>query len=257
MDDVNCIINENGGTEWRRKADGKLHREDGPAVVSLSGKKKEWYRHGLKHREDGPAVEWSDGDSEWWFNGELHREDGPAIERADGTKEWYLYGEHHCEDGPAIKRSNGDKEWWLKRKRHREDGPAVERADGTKEWWIDGNLHCENGPAIINSDGWCYWYRNHERHREDGPAAYNHKNGRFQFWVNGEVPRSFEWQGIRHYVHEGDLIADFQNETGSQLISASESKLAKYYPNMGLKVYLILDEIEFSLITITFGNDPI
>jgi hypothetical protein len=54
---------------------------------------KEWYLDGKIHREDGPAVEWVNGSKEWWLNGKLHREDGPAIERADGHKEWYLYSE--------------------------------------------------------------------------------------------------------------------------------------------------------------------
>ena len=70
--------------EWRRN--GKLHREDGPAVEWANGGK-EWYRSGKHHRDDGPAVEWANGYKEWWRNGKFHREDGPAIERADGSKE--------------------------------------------------------------------------------------------------------------------------------------------------------------------------
>jgi len=46
-----------------------------------------WYLNGKLHREDGPAVEWADGHREWWLNGELHREDGSAIEWANGTRE--------------------------------------------------------------------------------------------------------------------------------------------------------------------------
>ena len=45
---------------------------------------KYWYLNGKLHREDGPAVEWSNGSKEWWLNGELHREDGPAVECVDG-----------------------------------------------------------------------------------------------------------------------------------------------------------------------------
>ena len=51
---------------------------------------KEWCLNGKLYREDGPAVEWSDGTKEWWLNDKLHREDGPAIEFANGTKYWYL-----------------------------------------------------------------------------------------------------------------------------------------------------------------------
>jgi energy-coupling factor transporter ATP-binding protein EcfA2 len=51
-----------------------------------------WYQNGKLHREDGPAIEWSDGNREWYKNGKLHREDGPAVEDADGYKVWYIEG---------------------------------------------------------------------------------------------------------------------------------------------------------------------
>ena len=73
---------------------------------------KQWYLNGKLHREDGPAVERSDGYKEWWLNDYLHREDGPAIEWADGTKYWYLNGNFHREDGPAVE-FDGDKWWYL------------------------------------------------------------------------------------------------------------------------------------------------
>jgi hypothetical protein len=62
---------------------------------------KEWYLNGKLHREDGPAVEYSDGTKYWYLNGKLHREDGPAIESSKRVnfigrwtchkaKSWYL-----------------------------------------------------------------------------------------------------------------------------------------------------------------------
>ena len=53
---------------------------------------KHWFLNGKLHREDGPAVELANGTKSWYLNGKYHREDGPAVERADGTKEWYLNG---------------------------------------------------------------------------------------------------------------------------------------------------------------------
>ncbi len=87
-------INKYGDKEWY--LNGKLHREDGPAIEKSNGEKY-WYLNGKFHREDGPAVENTNGYKSWWINGELHREDGPAIEYADGTKVWYLNGNivHH------------------------------------------------------------------------------------------------------------------------------------------------------------------
>jgi hypothetical protein len=51
---------------------------------------REWYLNGKLHREDGPAIEWVNGTCFWCLNGKLHREDGPAVEYADGSRYWYL-----------------------------------------------------------------------------------------------------------------------------------------------------------------------
>jgi antitoxin component YwqK of YwqJK toxin-antitoxin module len=53
---------------------------------------KEWYLNGKLHREDGPAIEYVSGTKMWYLNGKLHREDGPAAEGSGGTKEWWLNG---------------------------------------------------------------------------------------------------------------------------------------------------------------------
>ena len=58
---------------------------------------KEWCLNGKLHREDGPAVEHTNGTKCWYLNGQRHREDGPAIEWAGGTKHWYLNGEELTE----------------------------------------------------------------------------------------------------------------------------------------------------------------
>ena len=73
------------------KVSGKLHRENGPAIILHDGTKM-WYRCGKLHREDGPAREYPDGSKEWYRDGLLHREDGPAVEYAVGINYWYLNG---------------------------------------------------------------------------------------------------------------------------------------------------------------------
>ena len=45
-----------------------------------------WYKDGKLHREDGPAVKWTNGSKFWYKDGKLHREDGPAIEYINGDK---------------------------------------------------------------------------------------------------------------------------------------------------------------------------
>ena len=89
MKTYTVMVHDNGDKAWYR--DGKVHREDGPAIENADGGKV-WYLNGKLHREDGPAIEHADGDKSWYLNDKLHREDGPAIEFADGTKFWYLNG---------------------------------------------------------------------------------------------------------------------------------------------------------------------
>jgi len=94
-------IDEDDSKFWH--LDGKLHREDGPAIERCDDSK-EWYANGKRHRIDGPAVVHFEGTKEWYINGNLHREDGPAIEWSDGTKEFWLFGEKF-EDEEVFKTS--------------------------------------------------------------------------------------------------------------------------------------------------------
>ena len=75
---------------WRLP-NGKLHREDGPAIIHLHGGV-EWYLNGSRHRCDGPAQINFNKDKRWWVNGKLHREDGPACENSNGTRHWWING---------------------------------------------------------------------------------------------------------------------------------------------------------------------
>jgi hypothetical protein len=48
---------------------------------------------GRLHREDGPALETSDGTSYYFIDGALHRDNGPAICSADPKHcHWYKHG---------------------------------------------------------------------------------------------------------------------------------------------------------------------
>jgi hypothetical protein len=79
------VVNNNNRTEWRLdgKLDGKLHREDGPAVEWPAGTK-EWYLNGKRHRVDGPAIEWGDGTWSWYLNGKQLTEE--QFNEATGKK---------------------------------------------------------------------------------------------------------------------------------------------------------------------------
>lgn len=76
-----------------------------------------YYKNGKIHREDGPAIEWRNGNKHWCLNGCLHRTDGPAIELVETEQrctinKWSINGYFHREDGPAVEWGNGYKEWW-------------------------------------------------------------------------------------------------------------------------------------------------
>ena len=61
-----------------------------------------WRKGGLLHRENGPALIWISGYMEWRLDGELHRDDGPAIKNLDGSEKWYQHGKLHRENAPAV-----------------------------------------------------------------------------------------------------------------------------------------------------------
>jgi len=51
-----------------------------------------WFLNDKLHRENGPAVVTSGGVKLWYINGKLHREDGHALEyTSTGYKEWYYH----------------------------------------------------------------------------------------------------------------------------------------------------------------------
>jgi hypothetical protein len=117
-DEPKLKINKNGDMFWRLK--GKLHREDGPAIIYADGDKY-WYINGSRHRIDGPAAIQSNEEA-WFYNGLLHNESGPAR---------IIYRQ-----GIIL-----SKYWYLNDNLHRIDGPAVEYTDGNKVWCIDGKIY--------------------------------------------------------------------------------------------------------------------
>ncbi len=127
---------------------GKLHRDDGPALIRLDGTQ-EWWQNDKQHREDGPAIIRPNGVEEWFQRGDLHRDDGPAVTWPDGAEEWYQHGKLHRDDGPAEIYANGSQFWYQCGERHREDGPAEVRPDGTQKWYWHGQEVTEEEHAEL------------------------------------------------------------------------------------------------------------
>jgi hypothetical protein len=103
-----AIIYPNGDKEWWKEDiqytenfENKLNKikMDKEFEKNVRENRYTTYRlNGRLHREDGPAVEWTNGDKHWWVDGLRHREDGPAIEYSDGTKEYWLEGIEYTEE---------------------------------------------------------------------------------------------------------------------------------------------------------------
>lgn len=194
--------------EKRWLLNGKLHRDDGPAIEWKDGA--EWFRHGEHHRTDGPAVDRSDRRC-WYIDGEflsetqfIERTNTPVMEvTIDGDKVWKLNDQWHRVDGPAIERVDGSKEWFQNGQWHREDGPAIEWADGTRQWWVNGQQHRLDGPAAIfppqeKGGPWQKeWRINGVLHRESGPAI-EFFNGTSKWYIDGrEISRKDKaWPGV-------------------------------------------------------------
>jgi hypothetical protein len=108
---MSMCSSSNRDKSWK-DADGKFHREDGPALEYANGLKI-WYWHGELHREDGPAIQYADGTKFWYWRGKAHREDGPACEYASGTKYWFYHGQLiNCQSNEEFLRMVKLKAFW-------------------------------------------------------------------------------------------------------------------------------------------------
>jgi hypothetical protein len=135
-------VDNRGVERWHFQ--GKLHREDGPALIypeSLGGAQW-WYKRGTIHRTNGPAIIYPNGTSVWFNNGREHRVGGPAVEYASGTKIWKQNGAYHRLDGPAVERPRSKTyKWYQWGKLHRTDGPASDswkQGFHIQKWYING-----------------------------------------------------------------------------------------------------------------------
>lgn len=187
-----------------------------------------YYINGKIHRENGPAIEWSDGSKYWYIEGNLHRDKKPAVIQMNGLCEWWENGnfvykkiihptsvqelidnENQVEQIKEIalygfdsetkaeiikiKQYNGFEYRKYNHKLHREDGPAVEDLDGTKEWRINGKVHREDGPAIELKNGTKKWYKHDSLHRENGPAI-EYADGKKRWFLHGEEYSQIEYE---------------------------------------------------------------
>lgn len=242
---------------------GKLHRLNGPAVIT-DNSKFEWYFEGQLHRIGAPAVQ-SPASTSWHqiIDGKsvLHRTDGPAIIQYNGTMHWYQFGEKHRQYGPASICPQGKIVWYYRGEikqthenatfnvdtkityhtitsptndilLHRTDGPAIEHPNGDCEWWqvIDGKsvLHRIDGPAISYHDT-KYWFRNGLLHNTSGPAITDNVCGNYRhaWYYGGELHRSDGPAVIENYTKKWYYMGKLHRTDGPAVESFALGK--RYY----------------------------
>jgi len=102
-----CIVDENGDKCWYLNGTQIRHRVGAPAFQGKSAVA--YYDHGKLHRTDGPALVSKDGIQYWYKDGLLHREGIPAIIAPDGENACFLNGRLTSFDGhPGISMLDDD-----------------------------------------------------------------------------------------------------------------------------------------------------
>lgn len=193
-----------------------VHREDGPAYISLDGrhvKQIEDYRMGRRDLPENLNVlrELNRNDKNFFLAAIRKLGDLGIYEVAM----WKENGIYHRIDGPAVIVNNSSyqmEKWWLRGKCHRKGGPAVTVKDpdfGTyvEEWHLNGQLHRELDliePALISTSncssipqypvdtrstcqfiGAKVWYLYGKVHRENGPAVVYPQWD--EYFINGKL----------------------------------------------------------------------
>lgn len=196
---------------------GKLHREDGPAIIyeiGISKFKEIWYRNGKKHRLDGPAdIQYSlkndiryDNEERWYRNGKQYRLDGPAytIKNPKGELKleiWYENGSCGRLDGHSKIEYRRDSRifHYGKTPLHNDKGPVMVEYD------LNGDMISE------------LWMQYGKKHRIDGPAITIRRNGDItyndEYWIiNGEDITN----DVHHFIEEMKIPSsynDWNNDT--------------------------------------------
>lgn len=121
---------------------GKLHRENGPAIIDGRAQSMKWLQNGVMHRNGYPAHVGKDLqgnlEQEWWQDGKrAATEDQASIVNATGQF-WYVGTKLHRVSGPAVILKNKRQEWRQNGKYHRLDGPALIQANGDEKYYLFG-----------------------------------------------------------------------------------------------------------------------
>jgi len=219
-----AILFEDGSKEWW--ANGKLHREDGPAVIY--NKYTEFLHFNLyKHRKFFcNMTNIFPGYKQWWVDGRPHRENAPAIIDSFGSEIYYLNGVR----GKCIVKRNLSYFFNDEKRPHNDYGPSIVTVKNTDYlegelnynsyhlrnlidkivWYTDGKMNREDGPAYI-SDKNIKWFKYGKLHRLDGPAIYNYYNTR-RWFISG---KSINRTQVENWIKKNNI--DLKTKAGQTM----------------------------------------
>jgi hypothetical protein len=72
------------------EVNARLVARNAPKPKLTRRRRQDWRRDGKLHPEDGPAIIYASGAEEWYFESKRRRWDGTAIIPAYGPKYWYV-----------------------------------------------------------------------------------------------------------------------------------------------------------------------
>ena len=219
---LNGCYRVDGVSNWYK--DGKLHREDGPAVRLRDGKvfyyfdnvkilSKEVLDILVRNKDNILPCSKSTSDEQYLSDGLHHIKDNQS--------DYFVFiknGRRHNDDGPAFICDNVS--YWKNGKLHREDGPAVECDMDPCQYFLNGieynkeefykKIMNKNKPSVkekvytaeefnklpINERTGCLkhssgekrWFKEGKYHREDGPAI-EYANGDKEWYKEGKLHR--------------------------------------------------------------------
>lgn len=204
------VINTDKYGKTTYKINGKLHREDGPAVIRINGTKK-YCINGKLHRIGLPAVF-----TGYDVIGNIQLDDEYAIKnRLYGTIKYYVDGKLHRENGPAIVCKNGTRHYYLNGKPFNENGPSVITGDNLR--YQDGSLIPDD--IIVNNRMYKYIRYQNGDNMDNGEnptiikkLTFKDFNHMVSYLMHVITALLFDWEMPALYFEWNNYIHGFSND---------------------------------------------
>ena len=151
-----------------------------PKCTINSDGTKAWYLNGKLHREDGPAIEWPDGSKQWYLNGKEYIEKDwkkavaklkkgdrqlPNLSKINLDLDLPPKKDSTDPSSPNYPNFGGEDSAWPKKHPNLGEGNAyaymLKFKDGRREFYNKTNqLHHTAGPALRSPTGHVFYFLN-------------------------------------------------------------------------------------------------